>query len=300
MNVQVFDSRFNQLIDRRIELELVVTGFDFTEGPIWHPREKSLIFSDILGNSIYKWTEKIGLVKLRRNSYMANGNTYDRQGRVVTCEHATSRVTRTDFSGDGTLEILATHYQGRQLNSPNDIVCKRDGMLYFSDPNAGRSPGFGIPRQQELSFQGVYRLDPSDLCLTLLVDDFSKPNGLCFSRDEKCLFIDDSDFGHIRIFDVENNGTLKNGRIWAELNRAGKGVADGIKIDQDGNIYCTGPGGVHIFDKNANYLGIILMPEQAANLAWGDDDLCSLFITATTSIYRIRTLEPGFSTFEII
>lgn len=300
MNVQVFDPRFNQLIDKRSEIEQVVTGFDFTEGPIWHPGEKSLIFSDILGNSIYHWTEKTGLKKLRRNSYMANGNTYDHKGRVVTCEHATSRVTRTDFSGDGALEILATHYEGKQLNSPNDIVCKRDGMLYFTDPNAGRSPDYGVPRQQELEFQGVYRLNPSDLSLTLLADDFSKPNGLCFSTDEKRLFINDSEFNHIRAFDVESNGKLSNGQVWAELIQVGIGVADGMKIDRAGNIYCCGPGGVHLLDANANYLGVIHMPEQTANLAWGDDDLCSLYITASTSVYRLRTSESGFSTFEII
>ena len=289
MNVEVFDSRFNQLIDTEREIEQVATGFEFTEGPIWHPGEKSLIFNDIIGNAIYHWTEKTGIKKIRRNSYMANGNTYDRQGRVVTCEHATSRITRTDFSAGGELEVLATHFQDRELNSPNDIVCKRDGTLYFSDPNMGRGPRVGIPRQQQLTFQGVYRLDPSDRSLVLLVDDFTKPNGLCFSNDEKRLFIDDSEFNHIRVFDVAHDGSLHNGRLWAELANKGIGVADGMKIDPAGNIYCCGPGGVHILDANATYLGIILMPEQTANLAWGDDDLGSLYITASASVYRLRT-----------
>lgn len=289
MNFQVFDPRFNQLIDTEREIEKVATGFEFTEGPIWHPGEKSLIFNDIIGNAIYHWTEKTGLKKIRRNSYMANGNTYDRQWRVVTCEHATSRITRTDFSGGGALEILATHYQGKELNSPNDIICNKDGTLYFSDPNMGRGPSHGVPRQQVLNFQGVYRLDPSDQSLMLLVDDFSKPNGLCFSIDEKRLFVDDSEYNHIRVFDVESDGSLHNGRLWVELARVGKGVADGMEIDQAGNIYCCGPGGVHLLDAKANYLGIVLMPEQAANLAWGDDDLCSLYITASTSVYRLRT-----------
>jgi gluconolactonase len=297
MNVQIFDTCFNQLIDPQSELEQIASGFDFTEGPIWNPQEKSLIFSDILGNSIFQWTEKSGLKKLRRNSYMANGNAYDLQGRVLTCEHATSRVTRTDFANGGELEVLATHFQGKQLNSPNDIVCKRDGMIYFSDPAAGRTFGFGVPREQELNFQGVYRLNPSDLSLTLLVDDFAKPNGLCFSVDEKRLFINDSAYNHIRVFDVKSDGMLENGRLWASLKSAGTGVADGMKIDAAENIYCCGPGGIHIFDANANYLGIILMPEQSANLAWGDDGLHSLYITATTSVYRLRTLKPGFAAF---
>jgi gluconolactonase len=294
MNIKVFDSRFNQLIDTNRELEKVATGFEFTEGPIWHPQEKSLIFSDIIGNAIYHWTAETGARKLRHNSYMANGNTYDHQWRVVTCEHATSRITRTDFLHHGELEVLATHYQGKELNSPNDIICKRDGTLYFSDPNMGRGPRAGVPRQQQLTFQGVYRLDPSDRSLVLLVDDFTKPNGLCFSNDEKRLFIDDSEFNHIRVFDVASDGYLHNGRLLADLTRAGIGVADGMKMDPAGNIYCCGPGGVHIFDANANYLGIVLMPEQTANLAWGDDDLNSLYITASTSVYRIRTLVSGF------
>ena len=144
----------------------------------------------------------------------------------------------------------------------------------------------------------MYRLHPSDLSLTLLVDDFSKPNGLCFSADEKRLFINDSAYNHIRVFDVKDDGTLENGRLWASLKSAGTGVVDGMKIDAAENIYCCGPGGIHIFDANAEYLEIILMPEQSANLAWGDDDLRSLYVTATTSVYRLRTLKPGFAAFN--
>lgn len=300
MNVQIFDPRFEQLIDKSLPIEQILTGFDFTEGPIWHPGEQSLIFSDILGNSIFRWTEKNGLEKLRRNSYMANGNAYDRQGRVLTCEHATSRVTRTDFARGGELEVLATDYQGRQLNSPNDIICKSDGMIYFSDPAAGRTPGFGVPRPQELPFQGVYRLNPDDLSLTLLVEDFAKPNGLCFSADETRLFINDSAHNHIRVFDVRADGTLENGRLWAELLPAGTGVADGMKIDAAGNIYCAGPGGIHIFGADAVYLGIIQMPEQTANLVFGGSDFCSLYVTATTSVYRLRVRRPGHPTFTAL
>lgn len=295
MNTQVFDQRFYQLIPADGELEQVISGFEFVEGPIWHPEDGSLIFSDILGNSIHRWSESDGLETIRRNSYMANGNAYDLQGRVVTCEHATSRLTRTDFSQNGEIEILAANYQGKALNSPNDVICKRDGMLYFTDPNSGRSIGFGVPRPQELHFQGVYRLDPSDLNLTLVEDDFCKPNGLCFSPDEKRLFINDSDHDHIRVYDLQADGRLANGRIWAELDDVGVGVADGMKIDRDGNLFCTGPGGIHIFNSEAQYLGIVLMPEQAANLTWGDKYLASLYITACTSVYRMRTQTSGIA-----
>lgn len=303
MNFAVRDSRVRQLIDPDGDLETVVSGFDFTEGPIWQPNEQTLIFSDIMGNSLYRWSAQAGLKKLRRNSYMANGNAFDHQGRVITCEHATSRVTRSDLrhcdpiTNEG-LEVLATHYQGKQLNSPNDVVVKRDGTIYFTDPAAGRSIIYGIPREPELSFAGVYRLDPTTKALTLLVDDFVLPNGLCFSLDEQRLFVNDTRRFHIRVFDVQADGTLANGRLWAETTGEGAGVPDGMKVDQAGNIYCCGPGGVHIFDVAANCLGVIQMPEQTANFVFGDADLCSLYITASTTVYRVRVKIPGHATFQ--
>lgn len=303
MNFTVRDSRVRQLIDPGADLETVVTGFDFTEGPIWQPSSQALIFSDIMGNSLYRWSAEDGLNKLRRNSYMANGNAFDQQGRVITCEHATSRVTRSDLSrcdpitNEG-LEVLATHYQGKQLNSPNDVVVNRDGMIYFTDPAAGRSVVYGIPREQELGFAGVYRLHPETKALTLLVDDFVLPNGLCFSLDERQLFVNDTRRFHIRVFDVQTDGTLANGRVWAETTGEGAGVPDGMKFDQAGNIYCCGPGGVHLFDGAANCLGVIQMPEQTANFVFGDADLCSLYITASTTVYRVRVKIPGHATFQ--
>jgi gluconolactonase len=273
----------------------VVDGFEFIEGAIWHPGKELVIFSDIVGDTIYHWTKTNGLSVYRKPSNMANGNTFDRQGRLLTCEHATSRVTRTE--PDGEITILASHYEGKELNSPNDIVTKRDGSIFFTDPASGRTEKFGVLREQELDFQGVYRLDDQGM-LTLLVDDFSKPNGLCFSLDEKYLFINDTHHGHIRVFDVNRDGTLGNGKIWAELNKEGIGVADGMKIDQTGNLYCCGPGGVHIFNQGGAYLGIIKVPEQAANFNWGDDDLSGLYICASTTLYRIRMNTPGISILE--
>ena len=293
MDIDIRDPRLNDLIDPAQELTCIAGGFEFVEGPAWHPGENSLVFSDILGNSIYRWKAEKGLETLRRNSYMANGNTYDLDGRLVTCEHATSRVTRTDFSNNGELEVLAGHYQGMQLNSPNDIVCKSNGDLYFTDPNSGRSAGYGVPRRQELDFQGVYRLDTADLNLTLLVKDFSKPNGLCFSPDEKRLFINDSDHNHIRVFEVADHGALSGGQVWMQLTPDGIGVADGMKIDRAGNLFCAGPGGIHIIDPGRTHLGVIHTPEFSANLAWGDPDLKSLYITASTSIYRLRVKSGG-------
>ena len=287
----------HRLIDPDSQIEPVVAGFDFIEGPIWHPRDRSLIFSDILGNSIYRWSESAGLATLRRNSYMANGNAYDRKGRVVTCEHATSRLTRTDFANGGELEVLASHFEGKQLNSPNDVVVKSDGSIYFTDPDSGRSAGFGVPRERELPFSGVYRFNPEAEELTLLVDDFAKPNGLCFSQDELLLFVNDTMRQHIRVFDVLADGAVGNGRLFANLTGDKLGVADGMKIDQAGNLYSCGPGGIHVFNPGGELLGVIETPEFAANFVFGDDDLQTLYITASTSLYRLRVNVPGVAIF---
>ncbi|WP_420628479.1 SMP-30/gluconolactonase/LRE family protein [Candidatus Leptofilum sp.] len=296
MEVIVKLDDFYRLIDLQSTLELVAAGFDFVEGPVWHPTYKSLLFSDILGNSLYSWRADVGVMKRNRHSYMANGNAYDHDGRLLTCEHATSRLTRTDLT-NGTYEVLATHYQGKQLNSPNDVIVKQDGTIYFTDPPSGRSAGYGIPREQELPFNGVYRLDPANSELTLLIDDFAKPNGLCFSQDESLLYISDTTRQNIRVFEMLADGGLGNSRLFANLVGDKPGVADGLKIDSQGNVYSCGPGGIHIFTVKGDCLGIVETPEPAANFVFGDDDLCSLYITATTSLYRLRVNVPGVATY---
>jgi len=271
--------------------ERVLTGYDFLEGPAWHSARGELVFSDIIGDTLYCWKPGSSPRILRRPSHMANGNTWDREGRLLSCEHATSRVSRT--TDKGRYEVLATHYQGRELNSPNDIVVRTDGGIYFTDPNSGRIAKYGVARAQELEFQGVYRLDPHTSELTLLANDFSKPNGLCFSLDESVLFINDTNRQHIRAFNVIPDGSIDNGRTWAETSGDQPGVADGMKIDSAGNLYCCGSGGIHVFDPDGTRLGIIAMPEVAANFAWGGDDLTDLYVTATHSLYRIRMKAPG-------
>jgi gluconolactonase len=222
---------------------------------------------------------------------MTNGTTWDLQGRLLVCEHAGSRVSRVDL--DGSYEILAAHFQGKELNSPNDIVVKSDGGIYFTDPPYGRNATHGVLRQQELDFQGVYRLDPATLELTLLVDDFAGPNGLCFSLDESRLFVNDTVRQHIRVFEVAADGTLRNGRLWAETGGTEPGVADGMKFDRAGNLYCCGSGGIHVFDSMGVRLGIIRVPEVPANFTWGGADLQDLLITARQSVYRLRVKIPG-------
>lgn len=297
MSLNLSSSTLHTLIDPNQELEQLAAGFDFTEGPIWHPKYESVIFSDILGNSIYSWRADSGLVKRNRHSYMANGNAYDTEGRLLTCEHATSRVSRTDMTS-GAYEVLASHYSGKELNSPNDIIVKSDGAIYFTDPTSGRSAGYGVPREPELPYSGVYRLDPETKGLTLLVDDFVRPNGLCFSRDERQLFVNDTRKFHIRVFDLNEWGGVENGRIFAETKGEGAGVPDGMKIDTADNIYCCGPGGIHVFNKSGECLGVILMPEHTANFCFGDSDMRSLYITASTSLYRLRVSVAGHSIFH--
>ena len=180
-----------------------------------------------------------------------------------------------------------------ELNSPNDIVVKSDGAIYFTDPTYGRMEYYGVPREPQLGFRAVYRLDPQGGELTLLADDFSQPNGLCFSSDERLMYVNDTERGHIRVFDVRGDGTLAGGRVFAQLIGEGAGAPDGMKIDSNGNLYCCGPGGIHVFDSSANCLGVIRVPKPAANFNWGGDDLRSLFITASASLYRIDVRVPG-------
>ena len=276
-------------------LETLASGFGFLEGPVWHPYEKWLVFSDIPENCMYIRRPSGEIETFRRPSHKANGNTLDRQGRLVTCEHATSRVTRIE--PDGATTVLATHYQGKQLNSPNDIVVATGGAVYFTDPSYGRMAFYGVPRPQELSFQGVYRIGTDRQVPTLLVRDFVQPNGLCFSLDESRLFVNDTERGHIRVFSVAANGQLAGGAVWAVTEGNDPGGPDGMKIDSCGNVYCTGPGGIHVFDPSGDILGVIRTPEPCANFAFGDDDLKSLYITASTKLCRLRVRVPGLILF---
>ena len=265
-------------------LEKLGTGFLFTEGPLWHPSGKFLIFSDMPGDHMRRWSARDGVTTFRKPSSMANGNAYDRQGRLLTCEHATSQVSRTE--ADGRVVAIATHYAGKQLNSPNDIVCRADGGVYFTDPPYGRAKFYGVERPQELDFQGVYRVGADPKSPVLLARDFDRPNGLCLSLDESRLFVNDTARKHIRVFTVGKDGALHDGRLWAETRGDKPGAPDGMKLDAAGNVYCCGPGGIHVFDPDARLLEILEAPEHTANFAWGDDDYQSLFVTASTSLYR--------------
>jgi gluconolactonase len=265
-------------------LERVATGFEFTEGPVWIDEQRSLLFSDIPADRIFKLAARRVTV-FRAPSGNSNGLTRDREGRLIACEHGNRRVTRTEK--DGSIKALADKFQGKKLNSPNDVVVKSDGTLYFTDPSYGIKP-----EEQEQPVQGVYRLTETNE-ISLVADDFARPNGLAFSPDEKKLYIDDSERRHIRVFNVEYDGSLSGGSVFHDMNVSISGAPDGMKVDVEGRVYCTGAGGVWVFDSMGKHLGTIVTPEKPSNCAWGGDDWRSLYITAVTSVYKIRVSIPG-------
>lgn len=290
MITEARDPRMREIVDDEARLDLIADGFRFLEGPVWHPINRYLIFSDIVADRMHRWSSGQNLAIFRAPSGMANGNTYDRLGRLLTCEHATSRVSRTGL--DGVVTVLADHFGDFELNSPNDIVVRSDGSIYFTDPTFGRTQDFGVLRKPELLFQGVYRIDPAGE-LSVLKDDFVQPNGLCFSRDEKLLFVNDSNRSHIRVLPVLPTGRVGSGSVWASVEGDGDGLVDGLKLDAAGNVYCCGPGGIHIFDPDGTALGVIRIPQVTANFTWGEEDMKTIFICASTSLYRLRTNVPG-------
>jgi gluconolactonase len=273
------------------------TGFRFTEGAVWHGAKNVVIFSDIPGNRLYCFdpsTEKV--TTYRDPSNLANGNLFDHQHRLLSCEHGTSRVVREQPNGK--LTVIASHYAKQELNSPNDIVEDRQGRLYFTDPPYGRlagsgpTLGAGIARPQSQPVQGVYRVDPRDGSIVLLVDDFDAPNGLCLSLDEESLFVSDTARGHIRRFSIAND-KLSGGEVWANVVGNGDGVPDGLKIDSQGNVYSCGPDGVHVFGPDARQIAVVNTPEVCANFNWGDPDRRTLYLCCTSSLYSCRVEIPG-------
>jgi gluconolactonase len=277
---------FWKLIPHDAKLETVISGLGFTEGPVWDPKGFLYVSDEELNKifRIYPDGRKEELISLGD----PDGNTYDQQHRLIVTASVLRAIIRVDAAGK--YEVLADKFEEKKFNSPNDIVLGPDGALYFTDPTLDLPKG----EQKELAFQGVFRLDPSGR-VTLLTTDLSQPNGLAFSPDGKKLYVDDSQQRNIRVYDFQPDGTITNGRIFGEEpGNKGDGVPDGMKVDTAGNLYVTGPGGIWIWDPSGHHLGTILLPEQPANLAWGDADWSTLYITATTSVYRLKTSAKGF------
>ncbi len=278
--------KFQELIAADAKLEKVATGFGFTEGPMWDPTGFVYV-SDETINKIFRVFpdgKKEEVISLGD----PDGNTFDRQHRLIDCASVLRAIIA--ITPDGKYKILADHFEGKRLNSPNDVIVGPDGALYFTDPTLDLVAG----EKQDIPFQGVYRLDESGN-VRLLTKDLSQPNGLAFSPDGKRFYVDDSQQRNIRVYEVAADGNLTNGRIFGEEpGGKGDGVPDGMKVDNKGNIFVTGPKGIWLWDAEGNHLGTIVMPEQPANLTWGDPQFGTLYITATTSVYRLKTNTHGF------
>ena len=296
MAVDVKSEKLRELIDSDAQVEQLATGFTFTEGPVWNPDGQFLLFSDMPGDTRRRWDEQNGVQEVAKPSNKGNGMTLH-EGRLLVCEHSTSSLVRMDPDGTGSgREVVASHYDGKELNSPNDVIVKNDGAIYFSDPTYGRMPVFGVEREQQLSFQGVYRIAPGGGDPELLVDDFEQPNGLCFSPDESLLYINDTPRAHIRVFDVQPDGSIANGRMFFDNIGSGvieEGIPDGMKCDERGNIYVTGPGGVWVISPEGEHLGVIEVPENVGNLTWGGPNWSDMYMPSSTSLYRIRLRVSG-------
>jgi gluconolactonase len=283
------------IVPSDVKIERIAAGFLFTEGPLW--TGDRLLFADIPNGRIASWRplpEGPELTTFRSPSHLANGLTFDRERRLIACEGGLRRLTRTE--ADGRVTVLADTYEGKRINSPNDVVVAADGSIYFSDPFWAQSfPNSPVkPADRELPFAAVFRIAP-DGSLAVATDDFEFPNGLAFSPDGRTLYVDDTRRFHIRAYDVRPDGSLANGRLFADMKSADPGVPDGMKVDIQGNVYCTGPGGVWVFAPSGELLGRIVTPEVPANVAFGDADWRSLYVTARTSVFRVRLNVPGIA-----
>lgn len=302
VRIRRLHSDLDVIIPPGLQTERVAGGFGFTEGPVWSD-EGFLLFSDLPGNAIFKWHPTKGTAEfLKPSGYHeakappgahigSNGLTLDRQRRLIICEHGNRRLTRLEKNRE--LTVLAERYEGKRLNSPNDVVCKSNGALYFTDPPYGLLKR-DLDPEKELTFNGIYRL--FDRTLRLLHDQMNRPNGLAFSPDEGCLYVANSD-PNTKIwmrFEVMADGMLTSPQVFYDATRtSGEGVPDGLKIDEAGNLFCTGPGGIWIFSPTGRHLGTLELPEIPANCGWGDDDRKTLYVTARTSVYRLRLNTVG-------
>lgn len=281
------------LIEPGAELRRLGEGYQFTEGPVWMAAQGCLEFVDIPSDTRWRWTEARGMEVALQPMFKASGLTLDREGRLVAAEGLSSCVARFE---NGTREVIAYHYRGRYLNSPNDLVTRgSDGSIYFTDPDYGRwNDWIGQERSKPLGYRGVYRIAPDgELHLAVAEDEFDQPNGIAFSPDETRLYINDSAQGNVKVFDVEPDGALRDGRLFASglgTGIPGDGNVDGMECDEHGNLWTSGPGGVLVFTPGGEHLGTVATPEVCGSLAWGGDDLHSLFLMTSTTVHVVRTL----------
>jgi gluconolactonase len=293
---EVVDERFRYMMQGNAWVEKLHGGMLWAEGPVWFADGQYLLWSDIPNNVILQYAEGLGVRVWRHPSHNTNGHTRDREGRLVSCEHGGRRVSRTEH--DGSYTVLVDRYKGKRLNSPNDVVVKSDGTIWFTDPPYGILSDYeGKKTKSAIGANYVYRFDPKTKSLTVVAEDFDKPNGIAFSPDEKKLYIADTGGSHdpdgahhIRVFDVIDGRKLARGRVFAEVS---PGLADGFRLDTDGNVWTSAGDGVHCFSPRGELLGKVLVPEVVSNVCFGGPKRNRLFITATTSLYAAYVCQVG-------
>ena len=286
---------FLRVAPDNLAMEVVAEGLGLCEGPVWVADDEALLFTDLAADAIWRWRPGRALEPVVRPAGRPNGLALDRLGRVVVAGWAARSIWRINL--DGSQEVLATTFQGVRINTPNDVIVAPDGAVLFTDPAGGLvNPGMaGADLQRYLDFDGVFRLDEAGQ-LTLLLDDFAYPNGLCLSPDASLLFVDDTRRQHVRVFEVRPDGSLSAGRLFFQLVGDEPGAADGIKVDQEGNVYVAGPGGIQVCDASGQLLGRLLLPAHVTNFGWGGDDWRWLHVTTWSGVYRLHLGLPGLPT----
>ncbi len=286
----ILDRRFRTLMQPNAWLERLFVGCRWAEGPVWFADSQTLVWSDIPNDRMLQWADGLGARVFRQPANFANGNTRDHAGRLITCEHGTRRLTRTEI--DGSVAVLAERWQGKRLNSPNDVTLKSDGTLWFTDPPYGIMNDYeGHPGESEIGAAYVYRLDPASGALDVVADDFVRPNGICFAPDEQTLYVSDTSISHdpegnrhIRAFEVVDGRRLARGGVFAVVE---PGCSDGFRCDHLGNVWTSAGDGVHCYAPDGALLGKVLVPEPVSNVCFGGPNRNRLFITATTSLYAV-------------
>jgi gluconolactonase len=297
MTVIVDDPSFEQLIDPAAEMKFLGGDYQFTEGPVWNAAEQALYFSDIPGDARWKWTQGDGMQLAAAPTFKGNGMAYDVDGTLLVCEQVSSCLVR--IRHDGRRELVAWHLDGVYLNSPNDVVVRKDGSIYFTDPDYGRwNDWIGCKREFVRDVKGVYRVPPGGGPVELVVepDEFEQPNGLCFSPDERILYINDSPRAEIKAFDVSADGGLSNRRMFRDgigKGEMSEGNLDGMECDALGNIWTSGPGGVWVLDPHGERIGRISTPEICGSVVFGGPHNTTLFLTTTTTVHMIETKVQG-------
>jgi gluconolactonase len=295
------DPRFKRLVNSNARLEKLYEGCRWAEGPAYFPAGRYLVWSDIPNDRMLRYDETSGAVSVFRSpAGYSNGNTVDREGRLVTCEHGNRRVTRTEH--DGSITVIADRHDGRRLNSPNDVVVSSDGAIWFTDPSYGIDTDYeGHKAESEIGACHVYRVDPWSGEVKVALDDFERPNGLAFSPDERRLYIADTGASHaedgprhIRVYEVDGGGRLSGGDVFATSD---SGLFDGFRLDVEGRIWTSAGDGVHCFDPDGTLIGKVLVPEVCANVVFGGAKRNRLFICGTTSLYAVAVQTNGAKTF---